>query len=169
MTDHYDRFRYPEDEKLKARLEIEENIKKLGPEGKYAEEFDRLNPDGGKLNINRDDLKWDKGKAKYHLILSDFLHEMAVILTKGEVNHPKYCGQPSWQGVEPEAYLDAMYRHIHEYRMEPGSLDEEMGTDHMTHVAVNAMFLWWFSSRGTVEKYLGKPCPEDIRKINEGM
>lgn len=104
---------------------------------------DKINP-----VPNREDLKWDKGKAKYHLILSDFLNEMAVILTKGEVNHPKIDGKPSWQNVEPDAYLDAMYRHIHAYRQESGSLDDDMGTDHMAHVAVNAMFLYFFGRKG---------------------
>ena len=97
--------------------------------------------------VDKADLKWDKGKAKYSLILSDFLNEMAVILTKGEINHPKINGIPSWQHVEPARYIDAMYRHICKYRNDPGSLDSEMGTDHMAHVAVNAMFLWWFGKQ----------------------
>jgi len=95
----------------------------------------------------KDDLKWDDGKAMYSLILSDFLDEMAVILTKGEANHPKIDGTPSWQFVEPVRYLDALYRHLHKYRRDPGSLDKDMETDHMAHVAVNAMFLWWFGQQ----------------------
>ena len=93
--------------------------------------------------------KWDQGKLKYDLILVGFLELMAEILTKGEINHPKEPdGTPSWQLVEPERYVNALFRHLQEYRKDPGSLDKEMGTHHMGHVAVNAMFLWWFGTRG---------------------
>ena len=95
--------------------------------------------------MSRKDYKWDEGKLKYNLILTEFLEEMAEVLTKGEVNHPAIEGLPSWQLVEPEAYLNAMFRHIQEYRKDPTSLDKDMGTHHMSHVAVNAMFLMWFA------------------------
>jgi hypothetical protein len=94
---------------------------------------------------NREDLKWDKGKLKYSLILAGFLKGMADVLTKGEVNHPKVKNQPSWQLVEPTAYENALFRHLQEYREDSRSLDKDMNTSHMFHIAVNAMFLWWFS------------------------
>ena len=101
----------------------------------------------------RNNRKWDKGKLKYSLILTDFLELMADILTKGEENHPRESsGQPSWQLVEPEAYLDALIRHVQEYRKEASSLDKDMGTHHMGHVAVNAMFLYWLSLKDTNDK-----------------
>jgi len=97
------------------------------------------------------ELKWDEGKLKYGLVLPEFLQEMAEILTKGEVNHPKIEGQPSWQFVDQERYLDALLRHVQAARM--GELnDKEMGTNHWGHVAVNAMFLYWFSVRNSVRR-----------------
>ncbi len=95
---------------------------------------------------SREDRKWDKGKLKYDLILSEFLETMAEILTKGEINHPREeDGTPSWKLVEPEAYINAMFRHLQEYRKDPQSVDEDMGTSHMGHIAVNAMFLDFLS------------------------
>lgn len=98
-------------------------------------------------SLERAQRKWDAGKLKYSLVLPGFLELIAEILTKGEINHPKESdGTPSWQLVEPIAYQDALERHLIEYKK--GSLiDGEMGTDHMGHVAVNAMFLWWFNQR----------------------
>jgi len=90
--------------------------------------------------------KWNKGKLKYSLILVGFLRLMADILTKGEANHPRVDGAPSWQRVPRVEYEDAMMRHIEAYRYDNNSLDKEMNTHHLGHVAVNAMFLWWFSA-----------------------
>ena len=101
------------------------------------------------MDEDRKKRKWDQGKLKYNLILPGFLEQMAEILTKGEVNHPRDPdGTPSWQAVEPEAYVNSLMRHLEDYRK--GKLvDKEMLTHAMGHVAVNAMFLWWF----TREKY----------------
>ncbi len=96
--------------------------------------------------MERDVLKFDKGKLKYSLLLAEFLEHMADIITKGEINHPKVDGFPSWQFVEPEAYEDALFRHFQEYRKNNKSLDKDMNTPHMAHIAVNAMFLDWFST-----------------------
>ena len=95
----------------------------------------------------RKDLKWDEGKLQYMLILPKFLRGMAKVLTLGEKNHPKVDGQPSWQLVEPEAYMNALQRHFEATRLDPGSVDKDMKTSHFFHIAVNAMFLWWFESR----------------------
>jgi len=94
---------------------------------------------------DQDPRKWDSGKLKYSLILPEFLEEMAKVLTLGEINHPPEAdGSPSWQQVKEERYIDAMIRHLQAYRM-GGRLDEDMGTHHMSHVAVNAMFICWLS------------------------
>ena len=101
------------------------------------------------MDEDRKKRKFDQGKLKYNLILPGFLEQMAEILTKGEVNHPKDPdGTPSWQSVEQEAYINAMIRHLEKFRV--GELvDKEMLTHHIAHCAVNCMFLWWF----TREKY----------------
>lgn len=94
-----------------------------------------------------DDLKWDEGKLKYSLILPEFLELMAKVLTLGEKNHPAdKDGVPSWTKVDPKRYEDALFRHFQAYRLGE-TLDKEMGTSHMGHIAVNAMFLFWLEGR----------------------
>jgi hypothetical protein len=97
--------------------------------------------------IARNDLKWDNGKLKFSLILPEFEKLMAEILTKGEINHPRVAGEPSWQQVEPEAYINAMKRHISSFQLGE-STDSDMNTHHMGHVAINAMFLYWLDTGG---------------------
>ena len=104
---------------------------------------------------DRKDLKWDAGKLKYMPILPGFLRGIAEVLTKGEVNHPKVDGDPSWQRVEPEAYENALMRHFQETRENPGSKDADMGTSHYLHIAVNAMFLWWFENENKKNTHTG--------------
>ncbi len=94
------------------------------------------------MNEERKKHKFDEGKLKYSLIDTLFQELIADILTKGEVNHPAVQNKPSWQQVEPEAYYNAMMRHIQEYRKDPSAIDADMSTHHMGHVAVNAMFLY---------------------------
>ena len=97
--------------------------------------------------------KWDAGKTEYSLVLPEFLELMAEILTKGKQNHPPDPdGTPSWQSVEPEAFMDAILRHIQARRM--GEMyDHDMdlisgkACSHWGNVAVNAMFLWWFDQQ----------------------
>lgn len=99
---------------------------------------------GTSLETDRKKLKWDEGKLKFRLILPEFEEVMAEILTKGEINHPAVDGQPSWQHVEPEAYIDALKRHVNKAQRGE-KYDPDMNTNHWAHVAVNAMFLYWFS------------------------
>ena len=111
--------------------------------------------------MDREDAKWDKGKLQYSLILWDFLKLLATILTKGKANHPPLGdGTESWKTVEPEAYLDAMFRHIEAWRS--GELDDkDMKTHHMGHIAINAMFLWWmdtYNGSRNLKLPAGKPC-----------
>ncbi len=94
------------------------------------------------MDVSRNNLKWDEGKLKFRLILPEFEELMAEILTKGELNHPAVDGQPSWQLVEKEAYVDALQRHMNSWR-QGESDDPQMQTHHMGHIAVNAMFIWY--------------------------
>lgn len=104
-----------------------------------------------KKKVERKDLKWDEGKLMFNLILPGFEKEIAEVLTKGEKNHPMVEGQPSWQLVEPVAYLAALKRHVNDRNL--GELnDKDMGTSHWAHVAVNAMFLWWFDQQGETDE-----------------
>jgi len=105
-----------------------------------TEEYHRQMEEG---KPKRGDLKWDTGKLDYTLLEPLFLKELATIMTLGEKNHPKVDGEPSWRLVEPEAYLKALLRHIQAYRLGE-QIDQEMGTRHLAHVAVNAMFVIYF-------------------------
>lgn len=109
--------------------------------------------------MKRKDLKWDAGKVKPALILPGFLMGIAKVLTLGEKNHPPVNGKPSWQQVEPEAYVNALDRHVLEIKLNPGQTDKDMGTSHYLHIAVNAMFLWWFEAKtdmtGMDDNHLG--------------
>lgn len=115
-----------------------------------GDDFQKLEgmfPDLDAATPGREQRKWDKGKLKYSLVIPEFTELMAEILTKGEINHPKEPdGTPSWQLVEPVAYQDALDRHFMAYKKgEMIDPDPTMATHHMGNIAVNAMFLWWFS------------------------
>jgi hypothetical protein len=96
---------------------------------------------------SRKELKWDTGKLDYTLLEPLFLQELAKIMTLGEKNHPKVNGESSWRLVEPDAYLKALLRHIQAYRLGE-RIDQDMGTHHLAHIAVNAMFLFYFDVGG---------------------
>jgi len=108
-----------------------------------TEEYHRQMEEG---KPKRGDLKWDTGKLDYTLLEPLFLQEMAKIMTLGEKNHPKVGGEPSWRLVEAEAYLKALLRHIQAYRLGE-RVDQEMGTKHLAHAAVNAMFVMYFDMK----------------------
>lgn len=95
------------------------------------------------------DLKFDAGKLRYSLIPPAATRAMAQVLTFGAI---KYAPN-SWQTVRnaPERYLDALMRHLEDYRA--GDLiDAESGLPHIYHVLTNAAFLSYFASKDTNEK-----------------
>lgn len=81
-------------------------------------------------------LKHDQGKLRYSLIPAECLKAMAGVMTYGAT---KYQAN-TWQGVETERYMDALFRHVQAFR-ENESHDPESGIHHMAHVMVNAMFI----------------------------
>jgi hypothetical protein len=110
---------------------------------------------------SRENLKFDAGKLDYTLLEPFFLQEMAKIMTLGEKNHPKVGGEPSWRLVEQEAYLKALLRHIQAYRLGE-RVDQEMGTKHLAHAAVNAMFVMYFDMLKEKEEE-----SNGIRRVNQ--
>ena len=86
-------------------------------------------------------VKYDKNKPMCNLLDPKFLEEMAKILTFGA---GKYAPD-NWKGLDPERILAALYRHL--LASHKGELiDKESGLSHMSHIAVNAMFLYWFEN-----------------------
>jgi hypothetical protein len=108
---------------------------------------------------SREELKWDDGKLDYTLLEPLFLKELAKIMTLGEKNHPKVDGEPSWRLVEPEPDLKALLRHIQAYRLGE-RVDPDMGTRHLAHVAINAMFVMYFDMLKEEES-------NGIRRVNQ--
>lgn len=88
-------------------------------------------------------IKYDSGKPRWSLLLPGFLESMAKILTYGA----KTYGDYNWQLVTPtERYLDALHRHACA-AVESDQDDPDTHQSHWAHVAVNAMFLWYFSRK----------------------
>ena len=87
--------------------------------------------------------KADKGKLQHSLIDPEFIEGMAEVLTYG-IN--KYKKKDSWKTVDnaKDRYLDALIRHEMEYR-KGNKFDNESEIHHLLHLAVNAMFLYYFS------------------------
>ena len=85
--------------------------------------------------------KHDSGKARFDLLVPEFLEDMANVMTMGA---RKYS-ENTWQSVPDgkSRYTAALYRHINAWQQRPEVVDEDSGLSHLAHVAVNAMFLYW--------------------------
>lgn len=53
----------------------------------------------------------------------------------------KYKDPDNWKSVEPQRYVDALYRHLLAYLADPDSVDEESGLPHLWHLCTNCAFL----------------------------
>lgn len=86
--------------------------------------------------------KFDTEKVKPELIQPEFLEEMARILTFGAskygLNNWKKCGDMS-------RYRNAIMRHILAFHK--GEMYDEESLSHLGCIAVNAMFLYYFSKQ----------------------
>lgn len=86
-------------------------------------------------------IKFDKEKIMVDLMDPEFIEEMSKVLTMGA---NKYAPE-NWKGLDPKRLLAALYRHL--LASHKGEIiDKESGLSHMAHVAVNAMFLFWFEN-----------------------
>ena len=84
--------------------------------------------------------KYDQGKPMVDLIVPQFVEGMAKVMTMGA---EKY-GIENWKkGLDKRRILAALYRHLLAYHK--GEVyDSESQLNHLLHVAVNAMFLFWY-------------------------
>lgn len=82
--------------------------------------------------------KDDVGKPRFDLIDPEFHLEVAEVLTEGA----KKYGDYNWTKVERDRYIAAAHRHLNAlHRGE--THDEESGNSHASHLACNAMFIFW--------------------------
>lgn len=82
--------------------------------------------------------KADAGKPQVSLVPTEIVRNIAVIRQYG---CEKYGDKDNWLKVEPERYIDAMYRHLLAYIDNRASRDEESGLPHLWHLACNVAFL----------------------------
>lgn len=90
------------------------------------------------------DAKADNGKAKLSLVPPDIIFAIARVREYGNKKYPE-GGKDNWKNVEPERYMDAMYRHMLAYIEDPSGRDKESGLPHLWHLACNAAFLCTFN------------------------
>lgn len=83
--------------------------------------------------------KADSGKIKPRLLLEDManaIEHVSAVLCYGAEKYE----ERGWKNVDPNRYVDAMYRH--RLNIAKGELkDEESGLLHLAHIACNTMFL----------------------------
>lgn len=84
-------------------------------------------------------IKFDSGKSRPGLIPAECIGAIAEVMTYGA---NKYAPD-NWKHVEPERYIDALWRHYIAWRTGEAN-DTESSLSHAAHFATNALFLLWF-------------------------
>lgn len=82
--------------------------------------------------------KADAGKPKLSLVPTQVIRDIAEVR---EYGNRKYGDPQNWRQVEPQRYIDALYRHLLAMVDDPTSVDEESGIAHYKHIACNIAFL----------------------------
>lgn len=81
------------------------------------------------------------GKRRYSLLPTEALGLVADVLTRAAVKHdPPGSIRPGYYERATGPYLDALYRHMEEYRA-GNWIDPEYGLPHLAHVGANALIL----------------------------
>ncbi len=88
-------------------------------------------------------LKETTDKPSYHLLIDEFIEEMISVRAFGA---KKYATWDWMRGRDWSDYIDAMRRHITDFN-QGESVAHDSGLHHMGHVAVTAMFLYWFDKK----------------------
>ena len=88
--------------------------------------------------------KADAGKPRPSLVPPELVLGVAEIRGYG---NRKYGSSENYKQVEPERYIDALYRHLLAIiqRHDIAALDAESGLPHIWHLATNAAFLCEFA------------------------
>lgn len=88
-------------------------------------------------NVSQEN-KCDFGKIRPSLVPVELVKAVAQVR---EYGCKKYKNPDNWKAVEPQRYVDAMYRHMLNYLREQDSTDDESGLPHLWHIACNVAFL----------------------------
>lgn len=95
------------------------------------------------MSVQLGGCKDDVGKPRLELVEPDFLIGLAEVLTYGA---EKY-GVGNWKkGFEEGRLYGALLRHANAY-WKGEFYDKDTGLHHMLHVAVNAMFIHYYSTQ----------------------
>jgi hypothetical protein len=92
-------------------------------------------------------MKYDEGKAMWHLLPLDCISGVVDVLTFAIVTKGYKVG--SWKGVETERYYAAGMRHL-EAIANGEEKDSESGIHHAFHYLCNHVFITWKLIRGDV-------------------
>lgn len=85
--------------------------------------------------------KHDQGKPEMALLDSDFLEEVAKVLTFGKI---KYAADNWRGGIGTRRLLSAALRHIFAY-LKGEDTDPESGLSHLGHAGCCLMFAFWMN------------------------
>lgn len=84
--------------------------------------------------------KADAGKPRLSLVPPELIWQVAGVREYGCEKYPE-GGKDNWRDVEPERYVEALFRHTLRTVEDWDGLDDESGLYHLAHVATNAAFL----------------------------
>lgn len=85
--------------------------------------------------------KADAGKLQLSLVPTQITRDIAEVRMYGNA---KYGSPDNWKQVEPQRYIDALYRHFLSFLEDPTGCDAESGIPHYKHMACNMAFLCEF-------------------------
>lgn len=83
-------------------------------------------------------VKADGAKVRPSLVPTGITWAISAVREHGNA---KYKDPDNWKLVEPQRYVDAMYRHFLLFLEDPKSIDKDSGLPHLWHLACNAAFL----------------------------
>lgn len=128
-------------------IDEEGNILYITPDGRIAvakQPFEVYEPSEVDKSIKTDKIidgtkvaKADKGKIQPTLVSPDLVKAVAEVRMFGT---EKYHNPDNWKQVEPQRYLDALYRHLLAY-IGGEECDLESGLSHLAHMGCNISFL----------------------------
>lgn len=86
----------------------------------------------------RETAKEVRGKLQVHLVPPAIIEAVARVREYGTA---KYGDPENWRQVSPEAYHDALLRHVLACWEDPYAVDPESGLPHLWHLMCNGAFL----------------------------
>ena len=95
-------------------------------------------------------VKKDSTKPKWSLLPMDVVGEIVKVLTWALGRYPR----DNWKNAKGKTrkdFVDALYRHLAEFTLDPYSKDSESGYLHIIHAGTNIIFLIWFTLNGGFE------------------